>query len=185
MWKPRPDEKPFSSNSQTFPTTGVTASGSGKEKQLPDPVRALEPFRADIAAHIGKSVLVKGELSGSEDLYLDGQVDGAIELQNHSLVVGPNGRVRANIRAREVVLHGKVEGNIFGAERVELKSSSFLTGDITTQRIVIEEGASFKGTIDPQPTKKAEPIKAVAAVAAGAAPAAGHRVLQESLLEHA
>ena len=108
-----------------------------------------ENFRADVA-HIGKSVLVKGELSGSEDLYLDGEVEGSIELRDHSLVVGPHGRVRAHIHARDVVLHGKVDGNIKGTERVELKKSAVLVGDIFTQRIVIEDGAYFKGAIDIQ-----------------------------------
>ena len=106
-------------------------------------------FRADVA-HIGKSVLVKGELSGSEDLYLDGEVEGSIELRGHSLTIGPHGRVRANVQARDVVVHGKVEGNVRGTERVELKKSAILMGDIFTQRIVIEEGAFFKGGIDIQ-----------------------------------
>lgn len=106
-------------------------------------------FRADVA-HIGKSVLVKGELSGSEDLYLDGEVEGSIELKDHSLVVGPHGRVRAHINARDVTVHGKVDGNVKGTERVELKKSAVLTGDIFTQRIIIEDGAFFKGAIDIQ-----------------------------------
>lgn len=128
----------------------------------------MEPFRAEAAAHIGKSVLVKGELSGSEDLYLDGEVEGAIDLKNHKLVVGPNGRIRANINAREVVLHGKIEGNITGAERVELKTSCVLTGDITTQRIVIEDGAFFKGVVDlHRDNKTAEPRKSAVATNGG------------------
>ena len=106
-------------------------------------------FRADVA-HIGKSVLVKGELSGSEDLYLDGEVEGSIELKDHSLVVGPHGRVRAHINARDVTVHGKVDGNVKGTERVELKKSAVLVGDIYTQRIIIEDGAFFKGAIDIQ-----------------------------------
>ncbi len=114
--------------------------------EVPKPV---ESFRADVA-HIGKSVVVKGELSGSEDLYLDGEVEGNIELREHSLTVGPHGRVRANIHARDVVVHGKVDGNVSGTERVELKKSAILAGDITTQRIVIEDGAYFKGAIDIQ-----------------------------------
>jgi cytoskeletal protein CcmA (bactofilin family) len=111
-------------------------------------------YRADVA-HIGKSVLVKGELSGSEDLYLDGEVEGSIDLKGHSLTIGPHGRVRANVHARDVVVHGKVEGNLRAAERVELKKTAVLMGDIFTQRIMIEEGAFFKGGIDIQkePTK--------------------------------
>jgi cytoskeletal protein CcmA (bactofilin family) len=98
---------------------------------------------------------VKGELSGSEDLYLDGEVEGSIELRGNSLTVGPNGRVRANVHARDVVVHGKVDGNIRGTERVELKKSAVLNGDIATQRIVIEDGAYFKGAIDIQKVEKA------------------------------
>ena len=99
-------------------------------------------------AHIGKSVLIKGELSGSEDLYLDGEVEGSVELKQHSLTIGPHGQVRANIHAREIVVHGKVDGNVIGDDRVELKKSAVLSGDVATQRIVIEDGAFFKGAID-------------------------------------
>lgn len=106
-----------------------------------------EQNRNDVA-HIGKSVIVKGELSGSEDLYLDGEVEGSIELRDHSLTVGPNGRVRANINAKNLVIHGRVDGNVSGSERVELRKSAMLVGDIATQRIVIEDGAYFKGGID-------------------------------------
>lgn len=111
--------------------------------------KTTENFRAEVA-HIGKTVLVKGELSGTEDLYLDGEVEGSIELRDHSLVVGPHGRVRAHIHARDVVVHGKVDGNVKGTERVELKKSAVLVGDIFTQRIIIEDGAFFKGAIDIQ-----------------------------------
>ncbi len=134
-------------------------------------MEALKPvdnFRADVA-HIGKSVLVKGELSGSEDLYLDGEVEGSIELRDHSLIVGPHGRVRANIHAKDVVVHGKVDGNIRGTERVELKKSAVLVGDISTQRIIVEEGAFFKGAVDVQKeTTKPEPKKEMAMAAAAA-----------------
>ena len=107
----------------------------------------MDTYRADVA-HIGKSVIIKGELSGSEDLYLDGEVEGNIDLRNHNLVIGPNGRVRANVHAKDVVVHGKVDGNITGVDKVELKKSAVLNGDINTQRIVFEDGAFFKGAID-------------------------------------
>jgi cytoskeletal protein CcmA (bactofilin family) len=112
-----------------------------------DTYRPNEQNRTDVA-HIGKSVVIKGELSGSEDLFLDGEVEGSIALQNQNLTIGPNGRVRANINAKEVVVHGKVDGNIAGSERVELRKSAVLVGDIVTQRIIIEDGAYFKGGID-------------------------------------
>jgi cytoskeletal protein CcmA (bactofilin family) len=112
-----------------------------------DTYRSGEQSRTDVA-QIGKSVVIKGELSGSEDLYLDGEVEGSIELHDHNLTVGPNGRVRANVNAKEVIVHGKVDGNITSSDRVELRKSAVLVGDIATQRIVIEDGAYFKGGID-------------------------------------
>ena len=111
--------------------------------------KPIEQNRSDIA-HIGRSVLIKGELSGSEDLYLDGEVEGNIELRDHNLTVGPNGRIRANVSAKGIIVHGKVDGNLTGSERVELKKSAVLVGDIATQRIVIEDGAYFKGGVDLQ-----------------------------------
>lgn len=127
-----------------------------------DTFKQPESYRADLA-NIGKSVLIKGELSGSEDLFLDGEVEGSIDLGEHNLTIGPHGRVRANVKARDVVVHGKVDGNIFGTERVELKRSAVLMGDINTQRIVIEDGAFFKGAIDikkeGKPAVAASPVK--------------------------
>jgi len=109
-------------------------------------------------AHIGKSVVIKGELSGSEDLYVDGNVEGSIELRNNSLIVGPNGNVKATVNAKGVVIQGKVEGKISASDRVELRKTAVVNGDVSTQRIAIEEGASFQGKIDIQ----REPGKAVA-----------------------
>lgn len=101
-------------------------------------------------AHIGKSVIIKGELSGSEDLYVDGQVEGTIELQGNNLTVGPHGQVRANVNAKGVVVQGKLEGNVRASERTELRKSAIAVGDIVTQRMAIEEGAYFKGKVDIQ-----------------------------------
>jgi cytoskeletal protein CcmA (bactofilin family) len=107
------------------------------------------PQTAELA-HIGKSVVIKGELSGSEDLYLDGQVEGSIDLRNHSLTVGPNGKVKANVSAKGVVIQGKLDGSVTASDRVELRKSAVVTGDVTTQRISIEEGAFLKGKVDIQ-----------------------------------
>jgi cytoskeletal protein CcmA (bactofilin family) len=101
-------------------------------------------------AHIGKSVVIKGELSGSEDLYVDGNVEGSIELRNHSLTVGPNGHVKASVSAKAVVIQGKLEGSVTASERVELRKSALVTGDVVTQHIAIEEGAFLKGKVDIQ-----------------------------------
>lgn len=165
MWKSRrEDEKPSTSLNPQPPAPVVPA---------PAPIRTMETPRMDInrakVAHIGKSVIIRGELSGSEDLYLDGEVEGNIDLRNHNLVIGPNGRVRANIQAKDVVIQGKVDGNITGIDKVELKKSAMLNGDINTQRIVIEDGAFFKGAID---IRKADAKVEAARPAAQAAAAA-------------
>lgn len=99
-------------------------------------------------AHIGKSVIIKGELSGSEDLYVDGQVEGSIELAGNQLIIGPNGQVRANVNAKGVVVQGKLDGNIRASERVELAKSAIAVGDVSTKRITIEDGAYLKGKVE-------------------------------------
>jgi cytoskeletal protein CcmA (bactofilin family) len=104
-------------------------------------------------ALIGKSVMIKGELTGSEDLFIDGQVEGTIELRGNNLTIGPNGQVRANVNAKGVTVQGKLEGNINASQRTELRKSAIAMGDITTQRVSIEEGAYFKGKVDIQPAK--------------------------------
>ncbi len=110
-------------------------------------------------ALIGKSVVIKGELSGSEDLYVDGQVEGSIELRNNNLTVGPNGHVKASVTAKGVVVQGTVEGTLSASDRVELRRSAIVNGDVISQRIAIEDGAFFKGKIEIQkePGKAAAP----------------------------
>lgn len=110
----------------------------------------MDAPRSGEFAHIGKSVVIKGQLSGSEDLYVDGVVEGTIELQGNNLVIGPNGNVRATINAKGVVVQGKLEGDIRASERTELRKSAVAVGDIFTQRIAIEDGAYFKGKLDVQ-----------------------------------
>ena len=105
------------------------------------------PLSADLA-QIGKSVVIKGELSGSEDLYVDGQVEGSISLKNNSLTVGPHGQVKASVEAKGIVVQGKLDGNVLASDRVDLRKSAIVTGDISTQRISIEEGAFLKGKVD-------------------------------------
>src|SRR6266481_9206397 len=113
MWKSvkREDEKPNATSVPSIPAPTPSFSEPKKEFRPMDSLKHPDSFRADVA-HIGKSVIIRGELSGSEDLYLDGEVEGSIDLIEHSLVIGPNGRIRASIAARELVLHGKVEGNV-------------------------------------------------------------------------
>jgi cytoskeletal protein CcmA (bactofilin family) len=99
-------------------------------------------------ATIGKSLFVKGEVSGSESLYVDGKVEGSINLPGNRVTVGRNGQVAANITAREVVVLGKVRGNVHASDRVDIRSEGSLTGDVAAARISIEDGAYFKGGID-------------------------------------
>jgi len=99
-------------------------------------------------AHIGKSVSIKGELSGSEDVYVDGQVEGSIQLSGNSLTIGPNGRVHANVAVKSVTVGGSLEGNIQASERTELRKTAVVNGDVQTRRIAIEEGAYFKGKLE-------------------------------------
>jgi cytoskeletal protein CcmA (bactofilin family) len=138
-----------------------------------------ETVRGEMA-HIGKSVVIRGELTGSEDMFIDGQVEGTIELKGNRLTVGPNGQVKANVNASAVVVQGKLNGNIRATDRVDLKQSAVVLGDVTTQRISIEDGAYFKGGVDIQkePAKvevKAEPkpVTATSAAAPSGASAAG------------
>lgn len=136
MWKHKEDEE----------AGAGTARAQGSSAGAPPAPRMTAPVGG--TAHIGRSVLIKGELSGSEDLYLDGTVEGSIELPGNNLMVGPNGRVRAGIRARGVIIEGKVDGDIEASERVELRKTAVLTGSIVTQRVSIEDGAYFKGGVD-------------------------------------
>ena len=110
-----------------------------------------EPERPQVRAgqaHIGKSVLLKGEISAAEDLYVDGEVRGAIELREYSLTVGPNGKVEANVTAREIIVYGSLNGNVVASEKVEIRKTGSILGDLSTARIIIEDGAYFKGSID-------------------------------------
>jgi cytoskeletal protein CcmA (bactofilin family) len=169
MWKSSRKE-----DEVTTPTNEPSTTGYPSTSVSAAPPRAAEPVRdgarSSEVATIGKSVVVKGELSGSEDLVVDGEVEGSIALRGQSLTIGPNGRVRANVEARNVILHGRVDGDIHASERVELRKSASLSGDITTARISIEDGAFFKGTIDiqkPEPAPKIEPRPpAIAAIPA-------------------
>jgi cytoskeletal protein CcmA (bactofilin family) len=182
MWKATRKEDEFSTPAPEQAAPKAAYAPSQPAARPAEPVRSDSPRSVDVAT-IGKSVVVKGELSGSEDLYVDGEVEGSINLRGQSLTIGPNGRVHANIEARNVVVHGRVDGNIKASDRVDLRKSASLTGDISTARVAIEDGAFFKGTIDIQkaePAPRLEPKPpAVAVASAPVAPPAA----QGSLLE--
>ncbi len=113
---------------------------------------------AEQAATIGKSLVIKGEVTGSESLYIDGRVEGTINLPGNRVTVGRNGQVSANVTAREVVVQGRIVGNVTASDRLDVRSEGSLTGDVVAQRISVEDGAFFKGKIDiRRPAEKAGP----------------------------
>ena len=126
----------------------------------PAPVHAPEPVVASSAprpsqlerdtVNIGKSVVIKGELNGSEDLAIEGQVEGKIELRQNVLTIGANGKIKAAIFAKQVVVFGEVIGNITASEKVDIRDNGSVDGDLTSPRVAIAEGAHFRGSIDMQ-----------------------------------
>jgi cytoskeletal protein CcmA (bactofilin family) len=140
-------------------------------------------------ASIGKSVVIKGQLYGREDLYVDGEVEGSIEIQEHRLTVGPNGKVNAGVKAKEIVVLGTLHGNVEVSDKIEIRKEAKLVGDIKTARIVIEDGAYFKGSIDiarPMEAPKPQPVPrpvAAAATATAATPAAPSPVANTTAAE--
>jgi len=130
----------------------------------PEPARSAPPTGEQ--ATIGKGLVIKGEITGSESLYIDGKVDGSINLPGNRVTVGRNGQVAASINAREIVVLGKVRGNITATDRVDIRAEGALTGDVAAARISIEDGAFFKGGIDirkPDAKPSAAPAKEAAA----------------------
>lgn len=124
-------------------------------------------------AHIGKSVVVKGALSASEDMTIDGLVEGTIELRQNSLTIGPNGKIMAKILAKSVVVLGQVHGNINAVDKIDIRDSGSVDGDLVAPRVAISEGAHFRGSIDMQRSgAKTEAGAAEAKPAAAAPPAA-------------
>ena len=119
-------------------------------------------------ATIGKAVKVVGQIFSKEDLYVDGDLEGTVELLEHKLTIGPNGTVHASVKAREVVALGTIQGNVEAADKIEIRKDARLVGDIKTARIIIEDGAYFKGSID---IVKPEPARAAAKPPQHAAPA--------------
>ncbi len=125
--------------------------------------------------NIGKSVIIKGELSGSEDLTIEGQVEGKIELRQNVLTIGPNGKIKAQVTAKTVVVEGQVQGNISATERVDIRDNGTVDGDLVAPRVAIADGAHFRGAIDmqQQPPRQGEAKPAEAKPAAvPASPAA-------------
>lgn len=141
----------------------------------PNPNNQVKNVTAPVdQATIGRTLVIKGEVSGSESLYIDGRIEGKISMPDCRVTIGRNGKVDASIQAREVVVMGKVTGNINCTDRVDIRSEGSVTGDISTSRISVEDGAALKGGIQvhnemkqnaPQQGKSHEAPKALAATA--------------------
>ena len=107
--------------------------------------------------NIGKSVVIKGELSGSEDLTIEGHVEGKIDLKGNVLTIGPNGKIKAEVFAKAVVVLGEVTGNVTASEKVDIRDNGSVDGDIASPRVAIAEGAHFRGSVDMQRSGNAKP----------------------------
>jgi cytoskeletal protein CcmA (bactofilin family) len=121
--------------------------------------------------NIGKSVVIKGELNGSEDLTIEGHVEGTIQLREHVLTIGPNGRIKAQVFAKSVIVLGEVTGNVTASDKVDIRDNGSVDGDIIAPRVAIAEGAHFRGSVDMQ--RKSGPAQAQAARPATPQAAAG------------
>ncbi len=140
MWKPSQNVPPAPN------PTPEPARSMPQATAMETAVRT--PAAGNEQATIGKGLSIKGEITGSESLYVDGKVEGSINLPGSRVTVGRNGQVAANITAREVVVLGKVRGNVSASDRVDIRAEGSLNGNVTVARISIEEGAYFKGGID-------------------------------------
>lgn len=165
MWKPT-QSGPSSPNTTPEPVRPAAPAAPTFE-----PARPAAPAASSTSgeqATIGKGLFIKGEITGSESLYIDGKIEGTINLPGNRLTVGRNGQVNAAINAREIVVLGKVKGNVAATDRVDIRAEGALTGDVAAARISIEDGAFFKGGID---IKKPEGSKQASAAAQAAEPA--------------
>jgi cytoskeletal protein CcmA (bactofilin family) len=168
MWK-KEDAKPLGvpehSSSPSTPPLAPTSSHTGSSHR---DAPAAPPASSRAAACISQGIRIKGEITGSEDLFVDGPVEGKVNLANGSLTVGPNGTVKADVIAREVIVRGRVEGKIQGRERVQLWSTGQVIGEVQTQRLAIEDGALLRGKVETgKPIDKASDDRTPAVAMAG------------------
>src|SRR5881296_3942345 len=178
MWKRDEAVRPTGGQSVAPPPTPAAA---------PTPRTDVGHFMEKDIVNIGKSVVIKGELNGSEDLTIEGHVEGTIQLRDHVLTIGPNGRIKAQVFAKSVIVLGEVNGNVTASDKVDIRDNGSVDGDIVSPRVAIAEGAHFRGSVDMQRKAGVQPKAEVKpGVAPGApqqqaqvppgAPAAGHRV---------
>jgi cytoskeletal protein CcmA (bactofilin family) len=172
MWNRRQEEQPgrklVSAPLRPSELAKVGIPMSTLPNRISEP--SLDSTRGNLVV-LGKSVIVKGQIISSEDLTIDGEVEGSVELHEHRLTVGSNGRVVANVKAREVVVLGTIQGNVETTGKLEIRKEAKLVGDIKTPRIMIEDGAYVKGNVDILRAEVPRPV-AVAAPKPQAVPAA-------------
>ena len=162
MWKRDEAVRPPSGQPAAQPQPQPAAAGAPATPNRPESSHKLE---RDIV-NIGKSVVIKGELNGSEDLTIEGQVEGTIQLRDHILTIGANGKIKAQIFAKAVIVLGTVNGNVTATEKIDIRDNGSVDGDIAAPRVAIAEGAHFRGSIDMQkgsaPKSESKPATASA-----------------------
>src|ERR1700681_1878932 len=144
MWKRDEVVRPASGQPAVLPPPAPSVAGAA----APRP-EANKNMERDIV-NIGKSVVIKGELNGSEDLTIEGHVEGTIQLREHVLTIGPNGRIKAQVFAKSVIVLGEVTGNVTASDKVDIRDAGSVDGDIISPRVAIAEGAHFRGSVDMQ-----------------------------------
>ena len=152
MWKRDEAVKP-TGGSQPAPAGPGPAGPATQNQQTSAPAAPKPESRRQIegdVVNIGKSVVIKGELNGSEDLTIEGHVEGKIELKDHVLTIGPNGKIKAAVFAKAVIVLGEVNGNVNASEKVDIRDGGSVDGDIVSPRVAIAEGAHFRGSVDMQ-----------------------------------
>jgi cytoskeletal protein CcmA (bactofilin family) len=142
MWK---KSEPEESHPQPAPAPAAQPAVAPK---------AAAPVIKDQHAVIGSTILIKGDLSGEEDLSIEGQLEGKIESRRHSVTVGKKGRIKGDIYARIIIIEGTVEGNLYGEEQLVVRQSGTVRGNIIAPRVALEDGSNFKGSIDMSPKEK-------------------------------
>src|SRR3954451_12152788 len=151
-WNPKKSDDPPSPQPQpTAPRPMATAPAPSTS---PAPAASEPPRRPSERATIGPSIFIKGDLSGEEDLVIEGRVEGRVDLKQNNVTVGKNGRVKADVFGKVVVVEGEVDGNVFAREQAILRQSGSICGNITAPRVILEDGSRFKGSIDMEPPKE-------------------------------
>jgi cytoskeletal protein CcmA (bactofilin family) len=145
MWKRDEAVKPTNQPTPAAPVVPTAPASSASAAPRPETGR----IERDLV-NIGKSVVIKGELSGSEDLTIEGHVEGKIELKDNVLTIGPNGRIKASVFSKAVIVLGEVNGNIAASEKVDIRDGGSVDGDIVSPKVAIAEGAHFRGSVDMQ-----------------------------------